>query len=129
MKNKALSEVTQAESLLNNWRYLPGSQVKMLTTHLIKTLDIIASYILDERTMIEKSYLQLSSVRLFSNKKIESTFYDTYFFLKGLMNKEIQRINPQEVKIISRKQDVKANKEYFEKLINNVKLIVDDAFN
>jgi len=128
MKVDALAELTQAESLMNNWKYLPGSQVKMMVTHLVKALDAVASYVLDQEVILERVYLTLSQVKLFDDNKVEDSFYNTYFFLKGLLNKQVERVNEEVVRIITPKQVINADHEYFESLINDVKTVVDEAF-
>ncbi len=129
MKTKAISELTKAESLLNRWKWLPGSQIKVMIAHLIKSLDAIGSYVLNRETSLDKDYLILSSVRLFKNKHTESEFYNTYFYLKNLLVNDIQRTNQEVVKIRTRKQDIHADKEFFETLINDVKDVINEAFN
>ena len=52
MKERALTELSSAEFLLSNWRFLPGSQVKVLVTHLINALDCVASYALNTETIL-----------------------------------------------------------------------------
>ncbi|MBD3312458.1 hypothetical protein GF352_03335 [archaeon] len=124
----AISELTRAESLISNWKFLPGFQLKVLTTHLIRSLDAVASYILNEDTVVERSYLTLSRVRLFSDVNTENSFYDTYYFLKNLLRKNIQRINAEKVKIISYKHELIVNQGYFQSLIDSVKKVVFEAF-
>ncbi len=129
MKSKAMSEISKAESLLNRWKWLPGSQIKVMIAHLVKSLDAVAGYVLDRESSLDKDYLALSSVRLFKNRKTESDFYNTYFYLKGLLMNDIQRVNPDFVKVNSRKQSINADREFFEFLLNDVKAILEEAFN
>jgi len=128
MKDRALIELTKAEALINNWMYLPGSQVKVLVTHLVRVLDTVASYALNRETILEQSYLTLSRVRLFSDARVEHEFYDTYYFLKNLLRKDIHRVNRESVRIIGPKQVLIENKEYFEELISAVKEVFEEAF-
>jgi hypothetical protein len=128
MKVRAFSELTMAEALLSNWKWLPGSQVKLLITHLINSLDAIASYMLDKDTVIDRAYLVLSSVRLFTDVKVEHEFYDTYFFLKNLLRKDMQRINPDNIRVIGAKTRFIADQNYFQLLISNVKEILSEVF-
>ena len=128
MKGKALTELTKAEALISNWKYLPGSQVKVLVTHLVKVLDAVASYALNEDTILEQSYLTLSRIRLFDDVRVESEFYDTYYFLKNLLRKDIQRVNPDSVRIIGSKQVLIEDRDYFEGLISSVKEVFNEAF-
>ena len=78
-----MMELMHAEGLINNWKFLPGLQVKIFITHLIKAFDLVSAYILnDYSSIIERDYLTLSSVRLFEDVNIESAFYDNYFFFR-----------------------------------------------
>lgn len=124
----ALGELTKAESLISNWKFLPGFQLKLLTNHLIRALDAVASYILNEDTVVERSYLTLSRVRLFHDVNTENSFYSTYYFLKNLLRKSIQRVNSEKVKIASFKQELIVDQAYFQSLIDNVKEVVFEAF-
>jgi|GEM_PF-2067908 len=126
--SEALVEITRAESLLSNWKYLPGSQIKILVSHLINALDAVASYAFNEPTTIERAYLTLSSVRLFDDTKIEVEFYDTYFFLKNLLRRNIERVNPDTVRVIGVKQVFLADRDYFDELIGTVREVVNEAF-
>ena len=128
MKDEAFIELQRAESLLSNWRWLPGSEVKILISHLINALDFVASYVLNEPTILERAYLSVSSVRLFEDVKVEEYFYNTYYFLKNLLRRDIHRVNPQYVKIIGRKQVVTVDSDYFQCLINDVKRVLNEAF-
>ncbi len=124
---KALIELTKAESLINNWKWLPSSQVRVLISHLIKSLDAITSYALSKETTLNKSYLTLSSYRLFNKKQTELNFYETYFHLNNLLRKNITRINEDYFKVSDYKHEFKADKEYFEHLIRRVKEVVNEA--
>jgi Lhr-like helicase len=128
MKDLIVSELIEAERLLSNWKWLPGSQIKMLMNHLITALDLIASYALEEQTMIEKAYLVLSSVKLFGDSRVEQEFYNNYFFLRNLQNKLIERINEDRVRIVGNKQVITADRGYFQELIDSTRKIVDEAF-
>ena len=124
-----IKEVIKAEALLRHWRSLPGSQVKMLSKHLITALDLVASYIINEPTSLERDYLTLSSSRIFNNTSLENDFYNTYFYLKALLSKEIMRAGPDMVRITDHKQSITVNDVYFENMINTVNNIVKEVFN
>ena len=129
MKEKALFEVGQAESLLSHWRVLPGLQVKELVTHLVKALNNVSSFVLnDQSSIIERDYLLLSNVRLFSDVNVEHGFYDSYYFLMNLLRKEIHRVDEAVVKVSGPKMVFNADRAYFEGLINDVKGVVNSAF-
>src|SRR3989339_1723915 len=126
MKNVVLGELSKAESLLSNWKWLPGSQVKVLVAHLIKSLDFVASYMLSEDTALERSYLDMACFKLFNDPKVESSLYDNYFYLKNLLRKDIQRINPEVVKVVGLKQSFTADKAHFEAIISDIHSIVSN---
>jgi hypothetical protein len=128
MKSKALMAITRAESLISNWKWLPGSDIKLIISYLTNALDFVASYALDRSTIIERSYLLLSSVRLFHKRDVEEAFYDTYYYLRGLLRKDIKRVNPDKVKIIGRKQVIFADEAYFKFLVEEVKKVINEAF-
>lgn len=129
MKDKALFELGEAEKLLSHWRLLPGLQVKELITHLVNALNTVSAYILnDASSVIERDYLALSSVRLFDDEGVESEFYESYYYLMSLLRKDIQRIDEDNVRIVSSKQVFNAGRDYFQGLIGNVRNIVDNAF-
>lgn len=128
MKNIVLGELSKAESLLSNWKWLPGSQVKVLIAHLIKSLDFVASYMLSEETMLERSYLDLACFKLFNDPVVESSLYDNYFYLKNLIRKDIQRVNPETVKVVGLKQSFTADRAHFESIISDIRAIVSNAF-
>ncbi len=129
MKDKVLVELTKAESLLSNWKWLPGSQVKVLINHLIKSFDLMTSYLLGHETGLERDYLSLSAYKLFSDSEIESSFYETYFYLKGLLFKDIQRVDSESVKVVGLKNSFSLDREQVEAFIDNVRVVMDEVFN
>ncbi|MFA5406624.1 MAG: hypothetical protein WC307_04685 [Candidatus Nanoarchaeia archaeon] len=129
MKNKVLIELTKAESLLNNWKWLPGSQVKVLINHLIKSIDLMTSHLLNKETVLERDYLSMSAFKLFSDESVESSFYDTYYHLKSLSRKDIQRVDSESINIVGDKGTINAERDYFEFFINNVRTVFDEVFN
>ena len=125
MRDKALMEITRAESMINNWKWLPGSDIKAILSHLTNALDAVASFVLERETMIERSYLVLTSIRLFNKKDVEEAFYDTYYYLRGLLRKDIRRVNSEKVKIIGGKQVILADEAYFRFLVEEVKKVIN----
>lgn len=129
MKEKALFELGMAEKLLQHWRVLPGLQVKELISHLIKALNTVSAYALnDQSSIIERDYLTLSSSRLFSDVETESVFYESYYFLMSLLHKDISRIDEDSVRVSGFKQVFSADQAFFQDLIDAVKDVVNEAF-
>ena len=122
-----ISELMMVGKYINNFSYISGTQVKMIVYHLIKTLDKVASYVIGEETILERDYLTLSKYRLFSDMELEDDFYNTYFYLKNLMDKSILRVSSEAVRIIGHKQTITADREFFTELISKVERISNDV--
>lgn len=118
-----MNELTIANDYLSKFNHIPGTQVKMIFYHLIKVFDKITSFVIKEETSLERDYLTLSKYRLFNDEGIEQEFYDTYFYLKNLLDRTVLRVSNDIVRIIGYKRTINAGKDFFQELVSKVERI------
>jgi|GEM_PF-5673184 len=102
-----------------------GYELKSLILKSISVFDNVASAIIHEKTTLERDYLTISRSRIVSDDKAEADFYNNYFYLKGLINKGIKRVDKDKILVKGRKRTEVMNNEDLVNALTSVKTVAE----
>lgn len=102
-----------------------SDEFKGFIKQVINLFDNIASFIIHERTTLERDYLTISRSPIISDRNVEEDFYNIYFYFKNMLNKSIKRVDKEKLVVKGRKHTEVITNDDLNKLFSRIKTVAE----